>query len=57
MIFILRKSWEFQAEDMKEAKSLLAQNKSNPPEGFIETSEDVSIAEESLENHWSKYGE
>lgn len=57
MVFILRKSWEFQAESLEEAKEFLRKHKTRAPEGVIETAEEVSIAEESLESHWNKYGE
>lgn len=57
MIFILRKSWEFQAETLEDAKALLRRYKTQAPEGFVETSEDLSIAEESLEKHWNMHGE
>jgi len=55
--FVLKKVWEFRAENLEKARDIAAAIEIFTPDNVIETTHDLGISEESIEEHWEKQAE
>jgi len=54
LTFVLKKSWEFRAQDFDSAKEIAAKLEVMAPEEMIETWNELMADEESLISHWER---